>query len=89
MKGIQGITTNNQRCKLLGLKQKVFKSEPLAKVYAVIRMFIQNCVKVELHKQVHDIVGLRVTTSQEDANEAQGKNIMVDGDSTAKPVSPS
>jgi hypothetical protein len=48
-----------------------------------------NRVKVELHKQVHDIVELRETTSLEDANEAQGKNIMVDGNRTAKPFSPS
>ena len=63
--------------------------EPLAKVYAKRRIHRLSRIKVELHRQVHDIVGLRDTTSQEDADEAQGKNIMVDGDITAKFVSPS
>jgi hypothetical protein len=50
---------------------------------------MQFCLKIELHRQVHDIVGLRITTKLEDAYEAQGENIMVDGYNTAKFVSPS
>jgi hypothetical protein len=39
--------------------------------------------KSELHGQIRDIVGLRDTTNREDAYEAEGKNIIVDGNNTA------
>lgn len=52
---------------------KVFISRVSCKSVCSNLNIVVERIKVVLHRQVHDIIGLRDTISQEDANEVQGK----------------